>query len=292
MVWGRKLPFSYVKSSVQRLWGNEEIKNVLATDEGQFFFVFNSKNACDQVFEGGPWHIAGPPIILKKWHKGLKLSTMGISKIPIWVKFLKLPMEYWTEEGLSFVASMVGKPLHVDKVTATCERITYARACIEIDVEDDLISGFDLEIEGADNEVIDVIPIKIEYQWVPSKCKKCKTFGHDCDKPTPKNVNTRKPTSWVAAEKQAKQPEVNTKAVVPPTQPAHAPDTIVDRIQVEDVCNAKIENLALNAKTPNSFQALSTDELDDEDYELESASDGNRNNTNMNKRKMSFEIRC
>jgi hypothetical protein len=44
----------------------------------------------------------------------LKLS---LTSVPVWVKFLHLPMEFWTPTVLSYVSSGAGKPLYADKVT-------------------------------------------------------------------------------------------------------------------------------------------------------------------------------
>jgi len=38
-------------------------------------------------------------------------------------------------------------------MTTTGERITYARVCIEVDAKDELISDFELEIEGPNHDV-------------------------------------------------------------------------------------------------------------------------------------------
>ena len=75
------------------------------------------------------------------------LEKNQVTKIPIWVKFYNVSLEYWTEEGLSFIACMVGKPLYVDKMTTTCRRITYARVCIEVSVDEDLLNHFKIVIE-------------------------------------------------------------------------------------------------------------------------------------------------
>ncbi|KAK9277894.1 hypothetical protein L1049_027451 [Liquidambar formosana] len=55
-----------------------------------------------------------------------------------------VPLEYSIEEGLSYVASGVGKPLYFDEATIQRERINFAGACVEISVEDDIPDYFDL----------------------------------------------------------------------------------------------------------------------------------------------------
>ncbi|KAL2250235.1 UNVERIFIED_CONTAM: hypothetical protein Sindi_2497200 [Sesamum indicum] len=54
--------------------------------------------------------------------------------VPIWIKLRHLPMEYWTTDGLSTVASGVGRPLYPDAITRACTRLDFARVCVMIDV--------------------------------------------------------------------------------------------------------------------------------------------------------------
>ncbi|KAK0586273.1 hypothetical protein LWI29_003970 [Acer saccharum] len=46
-------------------------------------------------------------------------------------------------EGLSHIASAVGKPLYADSLTESMKRISFARVCIEIDAFCDLVDSFD-----------------------------------------------------------------------------------------------------------------------------------------------------
>ncbi|KAI9196587.1 hypothetical protein LWI28_025225 [Acer negundo] len=83
-------------------------------------------------------------VILKKWHPKFILSKDSYSKILVWVKLFNTPHEYWNEEGLSHIASAVGKPLYADSLTKSMKRISFARVCIEIDASCDLVDSFDL----------------------------------------------------------------------------------------------------------------------------------------------------
>ena len=144
----KKLPFTLVNNVATRIWGKVGLEKTLATDTGFFFFKFSSTIARDEVLEGGPWHIAGQPIILRKWQPGLTLEKEALQCIPIWVKFLKLPMKYWDTKVLCYIARMIGKPLYADQMTASCESITYAIICIVVSASSDLIKEYEIEIES------------------------------------------------------------------------------------------------------------------------------------------------
>lgn len=82
-------------------------------------------------------------------------------------------MELWTVKGLSYVASALGKPLYMDKVTEDISRIGFARVCIEFDSAVGFLDDFDLIMPNRETLVVEV-----EYQWKPKFCNYCSKFGH------------------------------------------------------------------------------------------------------------------
>ena len=178
---GRRLPYSLVHKATSKFWDKAGLINTLATDQGTYFFQFSSAAELEAVLEGGPWNVAGKPIILQKWSPSLSIDKNKVSRVPVWVCFYNVPLEYWTQQGLSYISSMVGKPIQVDRMTATRRRITYARICIEVDAQDDWITSFELEAANPP-QGSDPITIHVEYQWTPLRCNSCKYFGHDCNR--------------------------------------------------------------------------------------------------------------
>ncbi|GAV89560.1 DUF4283 domain-containing protein [Cephalotus follicularis] len=141
---GKKPLFSFAKSTIERLWCKKEIPHIVTYDNG----LMNSRSvnsaARDWVLESRPWHIGSTPIFLSPWRPKLETSNLCLSKIPIWVKLLNIPLEYWTE---CWIASAIGKPLHVDSNTESLRRISFVRVCVEIDVDSPLPSSFGLMIQ-------------------------------------------------------------------------------------------------------------------------------------------------
>ena len=178
---GRGLPYSLVTSSTKRLWADYGLFDTLATDSGIFFFTFSSEVQRDAVLEGGPWYIAGQPFILQPWKPSLRLDKKDVQSIPIWINLYGIPLELWNPKGISFIASYIGKPLCVDRMTASRRRITYARVCVEVSGDLDLIDKFAIEMAAGENET-SLLDIAVEYQWMPIRCAKCSMFGHNCNK--------------------------------------------------------------------------------------------------------------
>ncbi|KAL2240827.1 UNVERIFIED_CONTAM: hypothetical protein Sindi_0723900 [Sesamum indicum] len=96
------------------------LKEVTSTNNGIFFFLqFKSVADMEDVIEEGPWLFQGQPIVLQKWEPGMVLRKLQHTQVPVWIKLLHLPVEFWTEERLSTVASgveymanIIGTPMY------------------------------------------------------------------------------------------------------------------------------------------------------------------------------------
>ena len=111
--------------------------------------------------------ILGEDMIVKQWKSQMKLEKEQLGKIPNWVPFYNVPLEYWTEEGLNYISSAVGKPLYAyaDSMTESCARLSFARKCVEV--------GIDLHF--ANERYAKVL---VKYHIRPLKCASCMVFGH------------------------------------------------------------------------------------------------------------------
>lgn len=169
----KRLPFKTVKNIIMNIWARFGISDVLANDNGFFFFVFTHDGDLHRVLDAGPWLILGKMLVLKQWKPHVALVKEQLQTVPIWAQFYNVLFEYWTANGLSYVASSVGKPSYSDEMTRKCKRMNYAKVCVEVNLESTLPTSFDLLCPNGDVEVVDV-----KYPWLPLKCMRCKAFGH------------------------------------------------------------------------------------------------------------------
>ncbi|KAL0413312.1 UNVERIFIED_CONTAM: hypothetical protein Sradi_1532900 [Sesamum radiatum] len=109
---GRKPYFHHLKAFVQSSWPT--LVSVSATSNGFYFFKFKTEIAMEEIIEDGSWLFQGQPIVLQWWEPGMNLRKHTHTEVPVWIRLKHLPMEYWSTEGLSMVASRVGKPLYQD----------------------------------------------------------------------------------------------------------------------------------------------------------------------------------
>ncbi|KAG5560701.1 hypothetical protein RHGRI_003888 [Rhododendron griersonianum] len=139
----KKLSFNAVKSIAEKVWAKFGLIDVLSNEEGFFFFRFDKAGAFRAVIEVGPWHFWGRLLLLKQWHPHMSFAKDQVKTIPIWAQFYNVPLDLWTAQGLSYVASAT------------------------------LPDSFDLVLANGDK-----FAIKVWYPWKPLKCSKCQAFGH------------------------------------------------------------------------------------------------------------------
>lgn len=98
--------------------------------------------------------------------------------MPLWVNIYGLPLDVWNYDIISYIISVIGVPISVDRYTADmCEnkvgRVKFARILIKVSAHIDLPTEIDVIILGT------LRKFSVEFPWKPSRCSHCKVFGHD-----------------------------------------------------------------------------------------------------------------
>nr|GEX81790.1 hypothetical protein [Tanacetum cinerariifolium] len=74
------------------------------------------------VLENSPWMVRGRLLIVQKWNPNVSFEKAEPSTIPLWIKLYDVPLEAWTSQGISTLASGLGKPMVMDDITTrTCQ---------------------------------------------------------------------------------------------------------------------------------------------------------------------------
>lgn len=68
---------------------------------------------------------------------------------------------------------LLAKPMYTDN--ATCDRKSYARCFVEVNAKKPLPDHIHISVEVEQQESS---KIQVIYEWLPSKCSKCSSFGH------------------------------------------------------------------------------------------------------------------
>lgn len=69
-----------------------------------------------EVIEDGLWSFDNKPMVIRSWSAETNLERKDMAMVPIWIKFPYLKLHLWGVSVLSKMASVVGKPLFIDKV--------------------------------------------------------------------------------------------------------------------------------------------------------------------------------
>ncbi|GKE17222.1 ribonuclease H-like domain-containing protein [Tanacetum coccineum] len=189
---GKSVAFTIVQNYVNNTWAKFGLQKLMKNDDGVFLFKFASKDGLERVLERGPWIIRNTPLILNRWTPNVSLKRGEVNKVPIWIKLYNVPVVAYSPDGLSLIATQVGKPIVLDAFTSSmCEnawgRISFARALVEISSDFGLKHEVSMAIPLEDGSGHTREVIKVEYQWKPPHCVDCKIFGHTNEK-CPKRV--------------------------------------------------------------------------------------------------------
>ncbi|KAL0291497.1 UNVERIFIED_CONTAM: hypothetical protein Sangu_3263600 [Sesamum angustifolium] len=202
---GRKPYYHHLNEYVRSVW--PAVKTVTATSNGFYFFQFKTEIAMEEVIEGGPWLFQGQPIVLQRWEPGMVLRKHKHTQVPVWIRLRHLPVEFWTDDGLSTVASGVGRPLYQDTITRACTRLDFARVCVMLDISSTLPKHLIIMMPREDGTEVPC-KVEVEYEWVPPKCKNCMSLGHSTSTcPDARKID--KPPVSVYVQKRTVQPPVS-----------------------------------------------------------------------------------
>ncbi|KAJ6323972.1 hypothetical protein OIU76_011301 [Salix suchowensis] len=159
---------------------NNIIKNVWKCEatltmheSGWLIYKFQNEEDKFSMLCGGPYLVYGRPLILRSMSEYFDFSSSEMTQVPVWIKFPNLPLKYWTPRCLSKLASVLGKPIQCDKLTATKERVSYARVLVEVDLLAELRSSINVTLPNGNPLIQRVI-----YETLPKFGKHCKVLGH------------------------------------------------------------------------------------------------------------------
>ena len=184
-------------------------------------------------------------------------------------KVFNTPLEYWTVTSLGYIASAVGIPIHLDTLTENHSRLSFARICIEVDVNCTFPKSALLDLGNGKYSTI-----RIEYPWVPQKCAQCKIFGHSPEKcqGVKERVDSRKTTFLDQIDMKPAKGYVDAADSSLVSSTVNAADDIVNHITNPGKTeNVKVTDIQ-ERLTGNTFECLT---ICDDAGSLEVAVDSN-----------------
>ncbi|XP_026428352.1 uncharacterized protein LOC113324246 [Papaver somniferum] len=241
-----------VKRVVERAWKLKGNFMLTIHGESAFIFYFVDDEDRSTALEHGYLYISNQLFLVQPWHPDIESEIAELKSVPIWINLRKVPLHFWDSDGLSSIASYLGRPVRMDNQTLNRSRISYARVCVEVDVMFDYQASIPVVVDDSKR-----FNVYVEYSWKPPKCMHCHVFGHNrngCSK-----LKMEKAAAVIAAIDKKKQ---QVKEVYPNIEDEVEVTDITDSYSIsnmnDDENHVPIENLEKNVslQTSNMFEGL------------------------------------
>nr|POF11331.1 hypothetical protein CFP56_55570 [Quercus suber] len=144
----------------------------LGLREGLFLIRFNCVDDFEKVLKGRPWFIGGHFLAIRPWEPYFKASEAKLNFVAVWIRFPELPIEFYDRDVLKEIGSAIGPMLRIDSYTASGSKGSYARLCVQVDLDKPLINM--VRIGKCRQAVL--------YEGISALCFSCGRLGHTQDK--------------------------------------------------------------------------------------------------------------
>lgn len=226
----------------------------LALGRGYFLFDFAAKSDRDLIFRNGPYFMGPQGLYLTSWSPDFDPAMDVPKAVPVWVRLPNLPMHCWGGDSLETIGNRLGK--YIDHVTPK-EQYSFARVCVEVDLEAGLPEAVKLTIKGWQHYQ------QVDYEQLPFKCRHCHEHGHfqrNCPKIQEPETEKSPEEGWQQSKKQkANSRRRGTKGIsqapIAKDPTSTAPET------------SKNQEGSPSSRQGNSFAALEEQEPKDKEIE-------------------------
>ncbi|MCO5609137.1 hypothetical protein L7F22_063359 [Adiantum nelumboides] len=178
LCYGPRPSMEVLKQWIAFNWENENVfpQHIQYLPNNYYLFFFEDASSALQVITKGQWLIKNTPISFFKWHKGFNLRGEKPTKVPIWVDFPNLPVEFYP--WLGKLGNSVGKVLG-QKSRGGINPKWNPQLLIEVD----LSKPTKVNIPITNMSGLLIHELKIVYKNLPNSCYHCFQQGHmikDC----------------------------------------------------------------------------------------------------------------
>ena len=141
---GLRLSLPVLDSWARRVWNPEGDMEILLAANNYFMVIFSSMADSNKAFEGGPYFFNQVGLFIKPWHTSFNSAEEIPSRVPVWVRLLRLPLEFWREDIFHSISMLLAKP--VGSATQTQDRkvISFACICVEVDLNNPLPNSMEI----------------------------------------------------------------------------------------------------------------------------------------------------
>ncbi|KAI4382453.1 hypothetical protein MLD38_008416 [Melastoma candidum] len=170
---GKSAPYPVLRKIYLQLWQKKGLVEVGLINKGAIILRFDSEQYLEDIVGKADWHLAGCPLLLRKWQVGMPINEEPTA-LPCWVRLYDIPLELWHSRGVQYLVSSVGQLLKTDARSFNLANMGTARVQIECAAK----NGLSKKIEAIDSRG-NVLNISIVYETKALCCKDCGVFGHE-----------------------------------------------------------------------------------------------------------------
>jgi len=164
-----------IVNKIWRLGDKSTLIDVFVVNDTTVKFRVRNEAMRRRILNRGMWNIMNVPMLISKWSPFAEEAQPVMKSIPLWITLKNVPPSMFTDKGLDFLASAVGKPIRLHPKTEACESFEVAQILVEADLTKDLLHEYNLR--GEEEGELDVT-INYSYPWLPPRCSCCKKWGH------------------------------------------------------------------------------------------------------------------
>ncbi|XP_020261317.1 uncharacterized protein LOC109837465 [Asparagus officinalis] len=155
-VLGLNVKFKAMENFIHKAWAKWNAPDICILKSGIFLFSFKNEVDMNDILVNGPWFFGSRPLLLKTWTNEEDIEKINDSVYPI------------------KIASLIGKPIATDMLTAQRKRLAYARVLVEVHMPSPLPDQ--ISIHGLNGKMIKQ---KVIYELKPKWCNSCRLIGHE-----------------------------------------------------------------------------------------------------------------
>lgn len=249
-----------VADFARKMWSGRGLLKVLQKDINTYVLQFDSEVNRDVVLARGTWYIGRRPMVVTCW--GMKPGLDCITAIPLWIKLNNVPDSYWTEEGLSRLASVVGKPIGADDLTAKLYLLPFAKIQVLYKLGDPMPNEIQACVLDPVTEQKSFVKVEVVYPFRPLFCSGCSSLGHSigaCPKVT--RVWVKKDSTQVGNNsKHEDSTDTTPSEVVPPVtehvKPVEINEASWTEVKRKKAPVAEVSSPEVSPSPPRTFRNL------------------------------------
>ncbi|XP_019096790.1 PREDICTED: uncharacterized protein LOC104765421 [Camelina sativa] len=163
-----------IHNIVTGIW-SKHFRDILVTKmEGNaFLFRIPNPHTRNRVLNQRLWQIEGQTMFVAHWSPGVVPVKPELTTAPIWLELRDVPFQFFNEEGLEHIASLVGDPKFLHPTTANKTNLEVAKVFTIIDPRKPLPEAVNVQFVSGE-----IKRVRVSSPWMPPVCSFCKAIGH------------------------------------------------------------------------------------------------------------------